>query len=247
MRKSLKKFVFALIVLGLFFGSVGVALADLSVTSVDGDWANAVGGKNVIILNDQAPDGRVATASWGEAASWWNKNPARSSYVFESIITPFKAPTDGTAFSLGTFTHNNFPIPSGSGITGIKLLFNLGIEGFSALSTTFVYSHNETPNNSSPPSNPSNNDIVTITNPVLNAHFISGGNDYYFSLLGFSQDGGATISNVFSTIENQANSAQLYGIITTTPIPTPTPIPAAIWLLGSGLVGLIGVRRRFTK
>ena len=25
---------------------------------------------------------------------------------------------------------------------------------------------------------------------------------------------------------------------------TPTPIPAAAWLLGSGLVGLVGVRRR---
>jgi hypothetical protein len=25
---------------------------------------------------------------------------------------------------------------------------------------------------------------------------------------------------------------------------TPTPIPAAAWLLGSGLLGLIGIRRR---
>jgi hypothetical protein len=24
------------------------------------------------------------------------------------------------------------------------------------------------------------------------------------------------------------------------------PIPAAVWLLGTGLVGLIGIRRRFT-
>jgi hypothetical protein len=25
---------------------------------------------------------------------------------------------------------------------------------------------------------------------------------------------------------------------------TPTPIPAAAWLLGSGLMGLVGIRRR---
>ncbi len=29
-------------------------------------------------------------------------------------------------------------------------------------------------------------------------------------------------------------------------VPTPTPIPAAVWLLGSGLAGLLGLRRRFT-
>lgn len=28
---------------------------------------------------------------------------------------------------------------------------------------------------------------------------------------------------------------------------TPTPIPAAVWLFGSGLMGLVGIRRRFLK
>jgi hypothetical protein len=28
---------------------------------------------------------------------------------------------------------------------------------------------------------------------------------------------------------------------------TPTPIPAAAWLLGSGLLGLVGIRRRKEK
>lgn len=31
------------------------------------------------------------------------------------------------------------------------------------------------------------------------------------------------------------------------PLPNPIPIPAAFWLLGSGLVGLIGIRRRLRK
>ena len=29
--------------------------------------------------------------------------------------------------------------------------------------------------------------------------------------------------------------------------PTPTPVPAAVWLLGSGLLGLVGVRRKISK
>jgi hypothetical protein len=29
--------------------------------------------------------------------------------------------------------------------------------------------------------------------------------------------------------------------------PSKVPIPAAVWLLGSGLLGLVGIRRRFTK
>jgi hypothetical protein len=33
---------------------------------------------------------------------------------------------------------------------------------------------------------------------------------------------------------------------TTTPVPSPVPIPAAVWLLGSGLLGLVGIRRRNT-
>lgn len=32
-----------------------------------------------------------------------------------------------------------------------------------------------------------------------------------------------------------------------TPATTPVPIPGAVWLLGSGLLGLVGLRRRFKK
>jgi len=29
--------------------------------------------------------------------------------------------------------------------------------------------------------------------------------------------------------------------------PTPVPIPGAVWLLGSGLIGMVGIRRKFKK
>jgi hypothetical protein len=36
----------------------------------------------------------------------------------------------------------------------------------------------------------------------------------------------------------------LYGAAWLPPCPCPTPIPGALWLLGSGLVGLLGLRKK---
>ena len=38
-----------------------------------------------------------------------------------------------------------------------------------------------------------------------------------------------------------------YFAVEGTPAPSAVPIPPAVWLLGSGLIGLIGIRRRFRK
>ena len=55
------------------------------------------------------------------------------------------------------------------------------------------------------------------------------------------------------TLPGTVNSAAIYSVganidVTTVassgPAPTPTPVPAAAWLLGSGLLGLVGIRRK---
>ena len=111
--------------------------------------------------------------------------------------------------------------------------------GIFSVITAFNIDHNETPNAPGPPGS---NDIVTILNPVVNTPFSYLGDDYFFNLLGFSQDGGGTISTVFSTLEGGSNTATLYGRITEERVSVPEP--STLLLMGAGIAGLIGSRRR---
>ena len=91
-------FILGLIVLGLIVSSVSLIMAaNIPIDSIDGDWANAVGGQNVYIQVDQAPNGRLSTVSWGEPR--WYISPDRSSYTFLSTATPFNANSNGTPFA----------------------------------------------------------------------------------------------------------------------------------------------------
>jgi hypothetical protein len=48
----------------------------------------------------------------------------------------------------------------------------------------------------------------------------------------------------FNTVTFNTSNNDGYGIDNIS-VGSPTPIPGAIWLLGSGLIGLVGIRRRF--
>jgi hypothetical protein len=113
------------------------------------------------------------------------------------------------------------------------------------VTTTAHIDHNETPNSYG---DSRDNDIVTITNPVVNASWSDGIKTYYFNMVGFSTDGGTHITTGWSTVEGQSNSAVLYGKITETPIPVPgVPEPTSTLLLGVGasLLGAVRMRKNY--
>jgi hypothetical protein len=224
----------------LALSTIPANAATINVTNVTGTWVdidpNVVAGATPLGTNE---------IRWGIPAGI---PLGQSGYRFDGAAPPTQNFVVGSSnFQLGDFTHYNFPIQSGTSITGATM--NLQVKftgdffvGERIMNSQFIFSHNETPNVGD------NNCCPDIVTAVLNLGnsdlFNVGGVDYAFNITGFQQ-GGINFAS-FVSPEGGTNHALLMGTFAAAPVPGPmvgAGIPGLIAACG-GLVALARRRRR---
>ncbi|HOG89225.1 MAG TPA: choice-of-anchor K domain-containing protein [Smithella sp.] len=139
----------------------------------------------------------------------WGDGGSSSNYIFTDNAALSTVNID-QIFTLGTFTHNNFPIPSGTSITQayLKVNFDVTVNGQTVtVDHTVEFQHNETPNDGSHP-----DDIVTIVNGTDQVNVTVDGYTYTLKI-GFQDANGNTVTSV-DTAENASTTFNLNAILT---------------------------------
>jgi len=173
---------------------------ELGVSNVVAKWTNVdMSGSSNPVSYDRDGDGSTDEIRW--------PNGSGSGYGFvDAPAANLNSLVTNDAFTLGTFTHFNFPV-SGDTLESVKLqvTFTAIINGVSTVvgPVTINFNHNETPNNWG---DSRDNDIITISNSTATVNI--AGQPYTLNILGFvpaNNPDGTPVTQI-STTENASNS-----------------------------------------
>uniref|UniRef100_UPI00332B26D0 beta strand repeat-containing protein n=2 Tax=Gammaproteobacteria TaxID=1236 RepID=UPI00332B26D0 len=173
---------------------------------VQAEWKTVTGGANVVRFDGDIGSGGEDNDSALDQVRWGVTNGAKSGYGFMDNDGALNGEVVlNQDIVLGTFTHYNYPINSGSSITAatMDVVFNV-IDSFgnvTAVTLKLNFAHNETPNDGADP-----RDIVTIGQ--TNVTFNYEGEQYTIQVIGFEDGDGNVVSSIY-TDENASTSYDL--------------------------------------
>ncbi|QYJ86453.1 tandem-95 repeat protein [Shewanella mesophila] len=190
------------------FNSLNVTVDSFFVNGVEAVWTSHSGGLYVNTFDGFDGDGGGGNDNDNghDQIRWGSTNGLQSGYGFIDNDAALNGEIPlNQDIVLGTFTHYNYPISSGTAITDATMQITFTVfdaSGVPAPVTMDIeFNHNETPNSGDNPE-----DIITIGS--TNVTFNYEGNTYTIQVIGFMDDQGNIVQTIY-TDENAATSYQV--------------------------------------
>lgn len=170
-------------------------------------------------------------------------SPNSTSNILEFTGNSFST-TVGNLFTLGKLDYTNGITTSGTNVDSINLSTTLNLDTPIPLTQNFDFrlAFELTPNLGNDPLEDADQLIAEISVPDQSFTFEE--QELTLELIGFSQDGGATINNTFFALEEAETSGFLFARITQALNSPATDVPEPMSVLGLGAFATMALARR---